>query len=367
MNTYNIALVPGDGIGNEVLKEGVKVIRAAEKVIGGFSFNMEHYDAGAECFKKTGTPMPKATFKACKEADAIFWGSTGLPGVVYPDGTEVAAGAGLRMRFDLDLYANIRPIKLYPNVPPRLVGKKDVKIDYILIRENIEGLYASYGKGVIIHDMMAVDFMSITRPETERVTKLAFELAKSRNGAALDGKQRVTCIDKANVLRSYSFFRKIFNEVAAEYPGIEKDYAYADAMACWMIEKPEYYDVCVTENMLGDILTDLGAATVGGMGISPSGEIGDKNALFQSSHGSAPTIAGKNIANPTATIVSGRMMLDWLADRFKDKNLKKAAELIEQAVVETYKENVLTKDLGGQASTVEFGDAVVKNLYQLTE
>jgi len=367
MGTYKIALVPGDGIGTEVLNEGVKVLKALEKEVGGFAFTMDTYDAGAECYKKTGTAMPEATFKACKESDAIFWGSAGLPGVVYPDGTEAGVEAGLRMRFGLDLYANVRPVKLYPNVPQILAGKKAGDIDYVIIRENVEGLYASRGGGNITHDKVAVDSLVITRWETERITKFAFELARSRSGAPADGKKRVTSVDKANILRTWSFWRRVFNDVAAQNTDIEKDYAYVDAMSCWMVQKPEFYDVCVMENMLGDILTDLGAATVGGMGMSPSAEIGDNNALFQGSGGTAPTIAGKGIANPTATIVSGRMMLEWLAGRFNDANLKKAADLLEEAVVKTFEQGTaLTSDIGGKASTSEMGDAVVANIKKLT-
>jgi 3-isopropylmalate dehydrogenase len=204
--------------------------------------------------------------------------------------------------------------------------------------------------------------MIITRFETARISRFAFDLASQRAGAPADGRSRVTCVDKANILRSYGFFRKIFNEVAREHPGIEPDYAYMDAMACWLVQQPERYDVVVTENMFGDILTDLGAATVGGMGMSPSAEVGDRHGLFQGSHGSAPTIAGKNIANPMATIASGAMMLSWLAQRQGEEALRQAADLIEQAIAQTFEDGVLTSDVGGDASTTGFGDAVVERL-----
>lgn len=367
MGVYNIALVPGDGIGPEVLKEGIKVLKAIEDITGEVTFNMETYDAGAEYYQKKGIVFPETTFKACKKADAIYWGSAGLPGVVYPNGTEVGVEAGLQMRFRLDLYANVRPIKLYPNVPSSLANKQSGDINYVIIRENIEGLYASRGGGNIIHDKIAFDTLIISRWETERISKVSFKLAQLRNGSPGDNKKRVTCVDKANILRSFSFFRKVFSEVAQDYPDIETDYAYIDAMACWMILQPEFYDVIVTENMFGDIITDLGAATVGGMGMSPSAELGDEHGLFQGSHGSAPTIAGKNIANPAATIISGKMMLEWLSDKANDKKLKKAAELIEEAIVETFKQNKLTLDLKGNCSTSEFGDAVVKNIHKLAK
>jgi len=300
VGVYNIALMPGDGIGPEVLKEGVKVLKAIENITNDITFNMETYDAGAEYYQKTGIALPETTFEACKKADAIYWGCTGLPGVVYPDGTEVGVEAGLQMRFRLDLYANIRPIKLYPNVPSHLANKHSGDIDYVIIRENIEGLYASRGAGNVIHNKFAYDTLIISRWETERISKFSFKMAQLRNGSPRDNKKRVTCVDKANILRSYSFFRKVFSEAAQNYPDIEIDFAYIDAMACWMIQQPDFYDVVVTENMFGDIITDLGAATVGSMGMSPSAEVGDEHGLFQGSHGSAPTIAGKNIANPAA-------------------------------------------------------------------
>ncbi len=365
MAVFNIALTPGDGIGPEVLTEGVKAVRAAEKAVGGFTLNTEKYEAGTGCYQKCGELLPEATFKACEQAHAVFSGCMGMPGVTFPDGTEVGVEVNLQLRFRFDLYANIRPIKLYPNVPSALRGRSAGDIDYIMLRENIEGLYASRGGGSVTHDRIAVDSMVISRWETERISRVAFELSESRRGAPRDRKKRVTCVDKANVLRSYSFFRKVFTEVAESFPGIEADCAYVDAMACWLVLQPDLYDVVVTENMFGDILTDLGAATVGGMGMSPSAEIGDNRGLFQGSHGSAPTIAGKNLANPTATIVSGAMMLDWLGRRSKDENLRRAARLIEEAVVEVFKENKLTSDLGGNQSTSDFGSAVEKKILEL--
>jgi 3-isopropylmalate dehydrogenase len=366
MAELKIALVPGDGIGPEVLAEGVKALRAAEKAIGGFSLNMEKYEAGAGCYQKSGVVLPEATIAACEQADAVFLGSVGMPGVVFPDGTEAGVEVNLQLRFRFDLYSNIRPIKLYPNVPSVLSDRGAGDIDYIMLRENIEGLYASRGGGSVTHDRIAVDSLVITRWETERISRVAFELSESRRGAPRDGKKRVTCVDKANVLRSYSFFRKIFTEVAEKFPAIEADYAYVDAMACWLVLQPDFYDVVVTENMFGDILTDLGAATVGGMGMSPSAEIGDKHGLFQGSHGSAPTIAGKNLANPTAAIVSGAMMLDWLGKKAKDGNLETAAGLINDAVVEVFEENKLTSDLGGNQSTSDFGSAVEAKILELS-
>lgn len=361
MTNVDIALLPGDGIGPEVLGEAVKVLQAAQQVVTGFELNFESYDAGANSYLKNGDPLPESTWGACSSADAIFFGSVGLPSVTYPDGTEVGVEAGLRLRFRLDLYANVRPIRLYPNVDAPLKRYAAGDIDYVILRENIEGLYAGRGGGSVTRNAIAVDTMVISEFGTTRASEYAFGLAATRQRVK-PRTSRVTCVDKANILRSYSFFRKVFKAVAAKHPDIEPDYAYIDAMACWMVERPDYYDVIVTENMFGDIITDLGAATVGGMGMSPSAEIGDNRALFQGSHGSAPTIAGQNIANPTATILSGAMMLDWLADRKKSESLRTAARAIERAVEQTFSDGVLTKDVGGSVRTSEFADAVIERL-----
>jgi 3-isopropylmalate dehydrogenase len=205
--------------------------------------------------------------------------------------------------------------------------------------------------------------MVLTRKGTERIIRYAFELAKKRKGAPKDGRKRVTCVDKANVLKSYAFFRKIYNEVAGDYPDIDRDYAYIDAMVLWMNQIPEHYDVIVTENMFGDIISDLAASTVGGMGMAPSGDIGEYHAVFQPSHGTAPTLAGKGIANPIATILSGSMMLEWLGFRHRDTQALEAAQKIEEAVTRVLAEGkVKTPDIGGSAKTWEVGDAIVERL-----
>ncbi len=362
MTTYNIAYLPGDGIGPEVLRSARRVIDAAARVTGGIALEYEHVDGGAETYKRTGEAVPEASLKLCRDADAIFFGSAGLPGVVYRDGTEVGVEASLQLRFKLDLYANIRPIRLYPNVRSPLAGRKAGDIDYIVLRENVEGLYASRGGGTILRDEVATDTMVITRAGTERVTRKAFELARSRNGAPRDGKRRVTCVDKANILRSFSFWRRVFDQTALDYPEIEADHAYTDAMCCYLVQAPDLYDVMVMENMFGDLLTDLAAATVGGMGMSPSGEIGDEFGLFQGSHGSAPSLVGRNIANPMATIVSGAMMLDWLGAKRSDNASREAARRIENAVDMTFQDGIMTPDVGGESGTEVFSDAVIERL-----
>lgn len=360
MATYKIAVLPGDGIGKEIIREGIKVLRAVEEVFGkSLTFTFENFDAGAERFLKTGVTMPDGVFDQCKEADAIFMGAIGLPEARYPDGREVSGDVIFKLRFDLDLYAGVRPVKLYPCIPGPL---RDISkgIDYVIVRENIEGLYASRNGGCNVRNEVVTDTIIVTRTGTRKIVDYAFRLAARRNGRPLDGKSIVTCVDKANVLKSYAFFRKIFQEIAAEYPQIENECVYVDAMTAYQVLCPERFDVVVAENMFGDIISDLSSATVGGLGLAPSGDIGDNYGLFQPAHGSAPDIAGKNIANPIATILSAAMMLEWLGDKKTDSIAAKAGSMIHKAV-----NNVLEKgdhrtpDIGGNSSCSEMGNAVV--------
>jgi 3-isopropylmalate dehydrogenase len=349
---YTIAVVHGDGIGPEVCSAAVAVLRAVPGLAGKLDFR--EYPAGADHYRQAGDAFPEATFDACKAAHAILHGAAGLPGVTYPDGTEAGIDFGLQLRFRLDLYANLRPIKLYPGIVSPLRNFSPGQIDYVILRENTEGMYAARDGGTLLRGEVAADTMLITRKGVERITRAAFELARRRNGALRDGKRRVTLCDKANVLRSYAFFRKVFNEVAVSYPDIETDYAYVDAMTVHLVERPDFYDVIVTENMFGDIISDLGAVTVGGMGMSPSGETGEHHGFFQASHGSAPTIAGKNVANPHGTILSAALMLRWLGQRHADRPLTEAADTVERAVAQVLASGAgLTRDLGGSASTSE--------------
>ncbi len=233
----------------------------------------------------------------------------------------------------------------------------------MIVRENTEGLYASRGAGVNLRGEVVTDTLVMTRKGVERIARFSFDLARTRHGAPRDGKRRVTVCDKANILRSYAFFRQVCNEVAAGYPEVEIDHAYADAITVHMLKKPDFYDVIVAENMFGDIISDLGAGTVGGLGIAASAEIGDDHALFQGAHGSAPDIAGQDRASPLATILSGALMLRWLAERHGDGELAAAAGRVEQAV-----ESVLAageqvpSDLGGSASCSDITAAVCRAL-----
>lgn len=360
MKKYEIATIDGDGIGPEVCRAAVKVLQEA---VGTDRLAFNAYDGGADHYVKSGHVLPDDTYAACKAADAILHGAAGMPGVTYPDGTEVGNDLHLRLRFRLDLYANVRPIRLLAGVDSPLKHFKPGQIDYVIVRENTEGLYASRGGGIVLRDEVATDTIVVTRRGIERVARFSFALAGRRNGAPRDGKRRVTVCDKANILRTYAFFRKVCDEVATSHPDVEIDYAYADAITVHLLKRPDYYDVIVAENMFGDIISDLGAATIGGMGLSPSAEIGDHHGLFQGAHGSAPDIAGQNAASPLATILSGALMLRWLGDKHADTTMVDAAERVEQAVERTLaKGEFVPRDLGGQASCTDMTDAVCRAL-----
>jgi 3-isopropylmalate dehydrogenase len=362
MKNYNIAVLPGDGVGPEVITEGLKVIRAA---LGkkNSSFTFKEYPIGAALYKKTGVGCPPQTIAACRTSDAVYFGCTGLPDVRNEDGVEIQSGYYYRV--DLDLYANIRPVKLFPGVETPLKNKKSGQIDYIVLRENVEGLY-NWGKGSIkVGNQVTINPLIISWSGTERIVRKAFELSRKRKGAPEDGKRRVTCVDKANVVEAYAFFRKVFLEVGREYPDVEKECVYTDAMTIYMLTRPEHYDVVVVENMFGDILSDLASATAGSLGLAPSAEVGDRHGLFQPIHGSAPDIAGKGIANPIAAILSAAMMFEWLGERHGDEESSLAGTKIRWAVESVLGEGKYkTPDLGGKSTTRELGDAIAERAAQ---
>jgi len=357
-NIYNIAVILGDGIGPEICTSTMEVIKTALKDDRD-ALQFSEFPAGAQCYLDTGNAFPDSTLDACRAADAILHGAAGDPEVTYPDGTEAGLDFSLNLRFKLDIYANVRYVKWFEGVPARLVGKEPKEIDYIVLRENTEGLYASRGAGSVLRDQVATETLVITREGTERIARKAFELARKRNGAPGDGVKRVTVCDKANVLRSYAFFRKVCREVSADFPDIELDFCIVDAMVAYMVSKPEHFDVIVSENMFGDIISDLGPATAGGLGLSPTAELSDDVGFFQAAHGSAPDIAGRNIANPVGTILSGGLMLEWLGERHEDARLLAASNKIKKVIEELYREQtILTFDLGGSATTSDVTEAV---------
>jgi 3-isopropylmalate dehydrogenase len=319
-SSYTIAVIPGDGIGPEIVEAACTVLRQVAD-LDDFAINFTYLEAGAAAYQKYGDALPAETLVACRQADAIFKGPTGLPEVRLPDGTEAGVLGG-RLRNGLDLYVNLRPIKLYPNVLSALANRRAGEIDWVMIRENTEGLYASRGNGVVANTgQAATDTLMVTRLGTERIVRFAFEEARRRNG-----KKRVTCVDKSNVLRSFAFFRKIFKEVAQNYPDIEPETIYVDAAAQALVLEPDRFDVIVTENLFGDILSDLGGATVGGIGVCAGANIGDTYAYFEPIHGSAPKLAGTGRANPLATILAGGLMLNHLGRRPSAAKIERAIE-----------------------------------------
>ena len=360
MRNYRIVVLPGDGIGPEVMCETLKVLEGAISGSGGPRLEYTEHPLGAAFYQRTGEILSADLIEECKKSDAVLLAAIGMPDVRLPDGTEVQPHQVVGLRKALDLYAAVRPIKLYAGVPS-VLNNTGPGIDFIVLRENTEGLFASFGGGSVVIDQAVADTMLITRKGTERIVEFAFRLAKRRNGRPLDGKRMVTCVDKANVFRSLAFFRKVFFEVAERHADIDAEACYVDAMSLYMVQDPWNFDVLVMENMFGDILSDLGAGLVGGLGLGPSAEIGDRYALFQPSHGSAPQIAGLKAANPLATILSAAMMLDWLGERNKDPGASKSARRIEAAVAEILGTGkILTPDLGGSATTSQMGDAVLE-------
>ncbi len=363
MKRFTIATLPGDGIGPEIIEEGVKVIRAVEKGFDSFTLDFNYYDAGAAYYRDTGIIIDKETEEAMDSADAIFLGAMGLPDVLLPDGTETQGIIINGTRKRLNLFAGVRPIRLMPNVVSPLTGKD--KIDFVIVRESTEGLFASFMSGANVYDKVYADTMIITREGTEKVSDYAFRLSEQRNGRPSDGKKVVTCVDKSNNFTCQAFFRRVFNEVAEKHPDIATDYSYVDAINVSLILHPENYDVLVSENIFGDIISDMAAALVGGMGMAPSGDIGYEHAMFQPAHGSAPTLTGKNIANPIATILSGAMMLEWLGNKDGVEDMVKAAKIISEAVDNVLAEGHLTADIGGNTSTSDFGDLTVKAIEKI--
>ena len=358
LSSYDICVLPGDGIGVEVIDATLPLLEHATRGAG-YDLRFATHPAGALHYKATGDALPEATFAAARAAHAILFGAMGWPEIRRPDGTEIAPQLDLRV--ELELYAGVRPARAIPGIPLPLADPRAAGIDLVVIRESTEGLFASRGKGVVIEDREARDTMVITRAGSERVNDFAFRLAQRRKERGRPG--RVTCVDKANVFRSMAFFRKVFDERALRFPDIEARHNYVDATALDMIRKPWDYDVLVTENMFGDILSDLTAGLVGGMGMAPSGDIGDAHGLFQPCHGSAPDIAGQGKANPTATILSAAMMLDWLAEKNGIEALARDALRLERAVDAAYASGkVKPFELGGRDGTRSIADAVASNL-----
>ena len=360
---FRIVVLPGDGIGIEVMQACLAVLDAVEKRFGGFRLKYDEHPGGAQCYADTGTAFPDSSMRASQEADAILFGAMGLPHVRYPDGTEIAPQ--LDLRDVLDLYAGVRPIRAIPGAPLPLADPRASNIDFVIVREQTEGWFYGRLRPDAVPpatDEEAFDMGRITRAGSERLFEFAFALAarrKARNGT----KGRVTCVDKANVHRALALMNKVFWEVAAKHRQLGADHCYVDAMALNMIRRPWDYDVLATENQFGDILSDLGAGLIGGMGMAPSADIGDDHALFQPSHGSAPDIAGQGKANPTAMLLSAAMMLDWLGTRNRLPAMLEAAAQLEAAVDHVFAGRMVKPfEFGGTDGTTAVTRAVIDAL-----
>ncbi|MCL4766985.1 MAG: isocitrate/isopropylmalate dehydrogenase family protein [Hyphomicrobiaceae bacterium] len=354
-NSFRIAVMPGEGVGIEVMGAALAVLDAVEARFG-VGCARDTVMGGAHYYRETGSILPPDGMDRARRADAILFGAMGWPDIRYPDGTEIAPQ--LDMRFELELFAGVRPIRAIPGVPPVLADPRAGKIDLVIVRESTEGMFASRGKGEIIDDTEASDTQVITRATTEKLAHFSFELARRRK------RERgtpgvVTLVDKANVFRSFAFMRKVFYEVAARNPDVEAGHHYVDAMALDLVRRPWDFDVLPMENLFGDILSDLGAGLIGGMGFAPSADIGLEHGLFQPSHGTAPDIAGKGLANPTGMILSAAMMLDWLGERHGSDSARLAARAIERSVDKAFGDGLVRScDIGGKDGTEAIGRAV---------
>jgi len=333
---YKISLIRGDGIGPEQSEATLKVLDAIQDV-NALKLDIVEAEAGDTCFERRGMALPEETIKTIQASDACLKGPVG----------ETAADVIVRLRIMFDLYANIRPVKTYPNVRAL---KED--LDFTIVRENTEDVYK--GLEVNIDEGTAVCLRVITRKNSERIARYAFNLAENR------GKKRlVTAVHKSNVMKkTCGLFAEACRRIANEYPKIGFNELYVDAAAMQLIKNPYQFDVIVTTNMFGDILSDEASILVGGLGMAPGANIGEDFGLFEPVHGSAPKYAGKQVANPCSMILASAMMLHWLGQRHSDDECIVASKTIEKAVSETLKAGILTRDLGGDAKTSEFGSAV---------
>jgi len=356
-DSFHIAVLPGDGIGPEVMAPALAVLDRVAAATPGLKFRFTEAPAGAGHYRDTGKSMPASTIKLCEEADAILLGACGLPHIRYPDNTEIMPQ--VELRFIFDLYAGVRPCRLIPNVPSPIVGAAERGIDLVVIRESTEGLFASMGKGVVT-DTEARETLVITRKTSQRLFDFSFRLARRRKARGRRG--LLTCVDKANAFKAYAFFRGMFDECAARYPDVDTDRLYVDACSAMLVRRPWDFDVMVMENMFGDIISDLTAGLIGGMGMAPSADIGDAHAVFQPCHGTAPDIMGKGLANPTAMILSAALMLDWLAERHGHGGAAQAARAIETAVDRAFAAGLKPCEFGGGDGTAAIASAVLRAL-----
>lgn len=348
---YQVAVLKGDGIGPEVIDAALAVLAAATSVHG-ISIQYAQYEAGARYYQQTGNAISAASMDEIGAADAVLLGAMGLPDVRKADGTEIAPQIDIREHYGL--FASLRPARLFQGVAGPL---RSTAVDMLVIRETTEGLFAGRHDPIEASDSSVSDRMTITRATSEKLFELAFAQARLRRRQGKPG--HVTLFDKSNVLRSNAFLRKIFDEVAARHPDIPSERLYIDAASMLMVLDPGRFDVIVTENIFGDITSEIAAGLAGGLGVAPSADVSERHAVFQPSHGTAPDIAGKGIANPVATILSAAMMLDWIGERHGDPACRLAAEAVRNGTAGVLESGPRTRDLGGSANTGEVTDAII--------
>ncbi len=367
----SIAVLPGDGIGQEVVGQALKALDAVSQSLE-IPLETTLYSGGAQYYLETGKQWENDTFEQCRQADAILFGAVGLPGVYLEDGRPAGADVLFGLRKGLDLYANVRPVKLLPGVQHIFAGKKRVvwpqdAVDLVVVRENTEGLYTT-DTPLVVKGHTRIDKRKITRKGSERIIRTAFELAVRRSHERGDGTlARVTCVDKKNLLAGCVLFNSVFERIAYLYSTVQTDHLHIDAATLAVLQDPGKYDVLVTTNLFGDILSDLTSVLGGGLGTAPSANIGDSHGMFEPVHGTAPTLAGKDLANPLGAILSAGMMLGWLGDRKHDWRFKLGASIIENAVADVTSRGIKTRDIGGRAKCSTVGDAVQRRIPRLIQ
>lgn len=342
MSEYKVSLIPGDGIGPEITEATLRILNTLQDKVD-LTLEIVEVEAGDACLEERGVALPEETIKTIKDSHVCLKAPVG----------ETAADVIVKLRMMFDLYANIRPIKSYPGVP---CLRDD--IDLVFVRENTEGLYK--GLEFMLDDDVAVGLRVITRKGCQRIARKAFNVAQGREG------KKVTAVHKANVLKkTCGLFQEVCKGVAKDYPEISFNQHYVDAASMWIIKNPQNYDVIVTTNLFGDILSDEAAQLVGGLGMAPGGNIGDDFALFEPIHGSAPTLVGKHIANPCSMILASKMMLKWLGEKYQDQLCFKAATAIESGVKEALRKGLTVPDLGGELTTLEMASAIAQQVEKI--
>lgn len=354
MTDYKIDVIPGDGIGPEVVDAALAVLQETETRYG-LTFNYTFHDFSADLYRRTGRKITAADMDEIGKSDAVLFGAMGLPDVRGPEGLEL--GAQVEMRAHYELTASLRPVRLFSGVESPV---KAQNVDMLVIRETSEGMFAGLADKHEPSDEAASDRMTITRAGCEKLFDVAFSQARARRKRGTPG--HVTLLHKSNALRSNVLMEKVFDEVAARNPDIGTAKYYIDLGSMYMVTDPEKYDVVVSENIFGDILSEIAAGLVGGLGIAPSADVSLTHGVFQPSHGSAPDIAGQGVANPTAMILSAAMMLEWLGERHDDERCAQAAQAIQNAVESALASGIRTRDLGGTAGTQDLLDAVITAL-----